>query len=141
MGINKYANVCMKIVRHKHMFFPLNNKNDIIENINDTGTWLFRPHPPRPDSAPRSTRCQQPRPRPSWWSRRRRRRTPFLRTSGCQVTRGLGGAWRKSGRQFKSRPLRSLMPGGGGTHHWENLEPEHRPSLSSLQTGTSHRSH
>lgn len=115
--------MCLKILRHRYTRtgFFLHYENELILKIImknhylPWGTWLFRPHPPPPDSAPRSTSCQQPRPRPSWWSRRRWRRTPFLRTAGSQETRGSAGAVRRRARGFKSRPPRSLMPGGGGT--------------------------
>lgn len=84
------------------------------------------PGPPAARSpAPRSTSCRKPRPLPSWRSRRRRSRTPLLRTLSSQATRGSCGA----GRGFRSRPPpRSLTPAGGGSGRIpvEELGPEHR---------------
>lgn len=74
-------------------------------------------HPAVSDPASKSTSCQQLRPWLSWWSKRRRRRTPLLRTPGSQATGGGEGASSGWVLGFKSRPPRSLMPGGGETHH------------------------
>lgn len=117
----------MNIFRHRNTrgFFLL-YENELLLKILmklrihylPSATWLFRPHPPPSDSAPRSTSCQQPRPRPSRWSRRRRRRTARRHEDRLEPVGGVDGG---------SNPALHAVSCQEEAGRLEKLEPEHRP--------------
>ena len=102
------------IITCLHKNIPFKNKLLLCAQV--SGAPLLSLRPIGSDAASKSTSCQQPRPRSSLRSKRRRRRTPLVRTPGNQPIEGRGrgggggGASSRGKSGLKSRPPRSLMP-------------------------------